>query len=253
MGETVRPTELGGDVSAVVRGTEQPELRHRRAGWRGADFAVLVVGREVVGQPAVEVEQLLGEMVDAQGAGAVDQGAGGASVGARRAADSEIDPTRELGGHGAEVLGHLERAVVGQHDPAGADPDLRGAPGDLRNQDLGRGAGQRARVVVLGEPVARVAQPIAGLGQLEGLVDCRGGGAAVADRDLIEHAKADVGRHGMILQRHRGGPCGFQVFSQLFFGGHAGHDFQCFAGDRASGAFRFFQVFSGFFGPVGSD
>ena len=128
----------------------------------------------------------------------------GAAVGAWRAADAEVDPAGKLGRHRAEVLGHFERAVVGQHDPAGADANLRRPRRNLWNQHLRRGAGQRAGVVMLGQPVAGVAQSIAGLGQLERLRDRRGRSTAVTNRNLIEHAEAYVGRHGMILQRRPG-------------------------------------------------
>ena len=73
------PAELGGDVTAVVGRAEQPELGHGRAGRRGADFTVLVIGREIVGEPAVEVEELLGEVIDAERARSVDERSGGAA------------------------------------------------------------------------------------------------------------------------------------------------------------------------------
>ena len=50
----------------------------------------MVVG-QVVGQPAVEVEQLLRKVVDAQRARSVDQRPRRATVGPRRASDAEVD------------------------------------------------------------------------------------------------------------------------------------------------------------------
>ena len=136
VGEAVRPAQLGRDMSAVMGRPEQPEFGHWRIGRSGADVAIGMVGRQVVGEPAVEVEQLLGEVVDAQRARSVHQSSRCASVGTRRAADAQINPTRELGGDRAEVLGHLERAVMRQHHAAGADPDVLGSGGNLRDQQL---------------------------------------------------------------------------------------------------------------------
>ena len=189
VGEAEGPAEFGGDVSAVVRGAEHPEFGHGGAGRSGVDAAVFVVGWEVVGEPAVEVEELFGEVVDAEGAGSVDEGAGGATVAAGCAADAEVDAVGELGGDGAEVFGDFEAAVVGEHDAAGADADVLGAGGDLGDEDFGGGAGEGAGVVVLGEPVAGVAESVAGFGELEGFGDGLGGAAAGADGDLVEHAE----------------------------------------------------------------
>src|SRR5207245_5305503 len=83
-----------------------------------------------------------------------------------RAPDAEIDPTGKERLEHAEALGDLERAVVLEHDAAGADADPRGARGDLADQHLGARARQPRCRVVLGEPVAMEAEPIAELGEL---------------------------------------------------------------------------------------
>ena len=46
------------------------------------------------------------------------------------------------------------------NEESGAYVDRRGVGGNLPDQDLRRGPGEAARVVVLGHPVARVAQPL---------------------------------------------------------------------------------------------
>ena len=46
-------------------------------------------------------------------------------IAARRAADREVDAIAVERAQHAEVLGDLERAVVGQHDAAAADADAR--------------------------------------------------------------------------------------------------------------------------------
>ena len=79
---------------------------------------------------------------------------------ARRAAEPEIDaPGKERLEH-LEALGHHERRMVGQHDAAGADADALGRRGDLPDHDVGRGACDRRQVMVLGDPVARVAEKV---------------------------------------------------------------------------------------------
>src|SRR5436305_1178157 len=76
---------------------------------------------------------------------------------------------RPDGLQGAELLGDHQRRVVGQHDPARADADALGGVGDVPDQHGRRRAGDPRHVVVLGEPVAVVAQPFRGAGEVQGV------------------------------------------------------------------------------------
>ena len=67
----------------------------------------------------------------------------------------------------AELLGDDQRRVVGQHDPAGAHADGRGARRDVADHDRGGGAGDARHVVVLGVPEAPVAPPLGVAGEVE--------------------------------------------------------------------------------------
>jgi hypothetical protein len=121
-------------------------------------------------------------VLDAQRAGPVGQRARRALIAARRPADAEIDPTREQRLQHPELLRDLQRTVVIQHDAAGADANARRAGGDVPDEDLGTGAGEPRRRMMLGEPVAVVAEPVTDLGELERLADGVGGRAAATDR-----------------------------------------------------------------------
>jgi hypothetical protein len=59
-----------------------------------------------------------------------------------------------------ELLGDDERRVVGEHHAARPDPDLGGRGGELGRQDRRRRARDPRHVVVLGDPVARVAEAL---------------------------------------------------------------------------------------------
>ena len=58
----------------------------------------------------------------------------------------------------AEGLGGAKGAVVGQQHAAGADAQALGFGAQPREQHLGTGIGERSDRVVLGEPVAVVAE-----------------------------------------------------------------------------------------------
>jgi hypothetical protein len=110
-------------------------------------------------------------------------------VGAGRAPEAEVDALGVQAAQRAERLGHLERAVVGQHHAAAAHPDPLGARGDRPDQDLRRGARERGRGVVLGDPVAVVAEPVGQLGEVEGAVQRLRRRRALGDRRLVEDAE----------------------------------------------------------------
>ncbi len=85
------------------------------------------------------------------------EGMARAAVGARRAAQPEIDASGKQRGQGAELLRDHQRRVVGQHDPAGPDADRRRGGGHVADDHRGRGARDARHVVVLGQPDAPVA------------------------------------------------------------------------------------------------
>ena len=156
---------------------------------RGDAGRGMLVGQRIV-QPRHQVahlDRIVGRVVPVGLAGG--QHAHGALVAARRAADAEVDAAGEQRLQHAEVLGHLERAVVRQHHAAGADLHALGQARDAGDQHLGRRAGERLAAVMLGQPVAMIAEPVAELRQLERLAHRVGRRAALADRRLVENAE----------------------------------------------------------------
>ncbi len=80
------------------------------------------------------------------------------------------------------------------HDAAGTDPHLPGEAGDPGDQDLRRRPGEADRMVMLRQPVAMIAEPVAGLRQLEGLCDGLRRRAALGNRRLVENTGFHVTR-----------------------------------------------------------
>ena len=89
----------------------------------------------------------------------------------------------------AERFGDLERAVMGQQDSTGADADGRSLRRNPGNQDLRRRAGQRLHGVMLGDPVAGVAQPLGQAGQIDGVVQGVCWSGTGRDRRLVNNGK----------------------------------------------------------------
>ena len=86
-------------------------------------------------------------------------------VGAGTAADAEIDAARRQRVENAELLGDLQGRVVRQHDAGAADADRAGDCRERAEQDLRRGARDRIVVVMLRDPIAIVAELLAGARQ----------------------------------------------------------------------------------------
>ena len=112
-------------------------------------------------------------------------------VGARRAADAEIDPPGMERLEHRELLGDRERGVVRQHDAARPDPDAFGGAGDVGDQDGRRRAGDGRHVVVFGDPETHEPEPLGGLRQPRRVGQRLGRGAALADHGQIEHRQRD--------------------------------------------------------------
>ncbi len=111
-------------------------------------------------------------------------------VGPRRASEAEVDAAGREHLQHAELLGDLERRIMGEHHPARADADVARLARHLSDEDLRAGAREGIAVVVLGQPVAVIAQRIARLGERDGLGDGVGGVAVLADRRLVEDGEA---------------------------------------------------------------
>jgi hypothetical protein len=165
--------ELRGERAAVLGGAEQPDLG------RGVDLGLQphALERMIVGQAAVEMlaqlPDLLGEVARVGHHAAADR-VRSALVAAGRAADAEIDAAGVERLQHAESLGDAERAVVREQHAAGADAHafrLRAKP---RQQNLGTGIGERGDRVVLGEPVAVIAERFDAAREREGLLDRSG-------------------------------------------------------------------------------
>jgi len=89
---------------------------------------------------------------------------------ARRTADAQIHPIGIQRVQHAELFGDLERAVVRQHDAAGSEPDALRLRTQPREQNFRCRARQRLGRVVLGNPVAPIAEPIGKPRELEAVV-----------------------------------------------------------------------------------
>ena len=159
-------------------------LLHQR---RGHQLRVGVTGREPVAEKRQQLTDLSGEFRCRVGDHPPAQDVGGQRVGARRPAQRQVDASRIHGQQRPERLGNLERGMVGQHDPRGADPDPRGMRADVRRQQLRGTARQAGHVVMLGNPVAPVAGRLDGAGDPNGADHRRGGTLAILDPDEIQH------------------------------------------------------------------
>ena len=158
MRESKAQAQRGGERAAVVRRTEQPDRRCSRSRGHRLDPAERVVRRQRIVEEPDEILHLLGETVGGRIL-AVGQRLRGQHVAAGRTAQAEVDASGEQGLQHAEHFCHLERAVVEQY-AAAADADARGRARHAREQYLRTGIGERSYRMVLGEPVAVIAQRV---------------------------------------------------------------------------------------------
>jgi hypothetical protein len=123
-------------------------------------------------------------------------GGGRPRVGARRAAEAEVEAAGVQGVQGADLFGDHEGRVVGQFQAAGADADGLGSGGDGSGQDDVGGARHWRHVVVFGEPVALEAQTFGVGGEFDRAVQCVADGVAPADGGEVQEGERRAGRWG---------------------------------------------------------
>ncbi len=173
-GEGEGQAEHGRQLGAEQAGAQEPD-RHAQAGARHRLHGLAGLGGAEVG---LQLHHVLGEAVGPAGEVAAER-AGGGLIGAGGAAEAEVDAAGIERLERAELLGDHQRGMVGQHDAAGADADGRGAAGDVADDDRRGRAGDAAHVVVLGQPVAAIAQPLGVPGEVERVAEGERGIAAL--------------------------------------------------------------------------
>ena len=167
---------------AEVAGAEQRDGHTAIAPWNGFDHLTLLFRAEVRAQL---VEQL-GKIVAAL-AQVTAQRAHGHKVAARRAAQAKVDAARIDCLKRAELLGHHQRRVVGQHDAAAAYANGVRSRSHVTNQNGCRGTGQAFNRVVLGKPEAAIAPLLGVLRKVHRARNTGSGGLARMQADKIEH------------------------------------------------------------------
>ncbi len=160
-GEGVGQAELRGELRAEQARTEDPERHVQPGAGHGLDCLVGARGSEI----GLQFEHVLGEAVGGHRAAAHRPHRH--LVGAGRPAEAEIDAAGKERFERAELLGDDQRGVVRQHDAAGADADGLRRGGELADDDGGGGAGDADHVVMLGDPVAGVAEGFRMAGEVD--------------------------------------------------------------------------------------
>src|SRR5258708_33603831 len=89
--------------------------------------------------------------------------------------------------------------MVGQHHAAGSDPDAAGHRGDLPDHQVGRGARDGCKIVVLGQPVADVAERVRVARKVDAVAQRRGRLGAGGDDGKVEDREWN---HGNKLMRY---------------------------------------------------
>ena len=186
--ERERQPERRGKLRAEQARPEQPD-RHFQAGARhGANQ----LPRRRIAEVRLQLDHVVREAVGVD-IGAPPERTRRVRIGARRAAEPEVDPAGEQRFERPELLGDDERRMIRQHHAAGADADRRRPRGDVADDDGRRGAGDSRHVVVLGEPIAREAPSLGVAREIERVAKGIGGRCAGDDRREVEHGEPHHG------------------------------------------------------------
>jgi hypothetical protein len=134
-------------------------------------------------------------------AAAGQRGCPGFTWPAAGAAQAEVEAPRVQGVEQAELLDGGQGGTVPHLHRPGAEPD-RGRRGRGQRQHHGRGgAGHPGVEMVLGEPVAGVAEPFGLLGQVDAVPQRLGRVRPGRDRDEVQDGQRGGGHAGFLLNR----------------------------------------------------
>jgi hypothetical protein len=178
--------EVRGELGAVQAGAEQPDGNLQACAGESPEFFARVGYFEIV----LELEDVFREAIGGGGKIAAKR-AGGELVGARSAAEAEIDAAGKKRGERAELFGDNQRRMIGEHDAARAYADVFRATGYVSDNDGGGGAGDAGHVVVFGEPEAVVAPGFGVLREVDGIAEGDRGGGALGDWGEVEDGERD--------------------------------------------------------------
>ena len=197
VGEDERQPQPGRQLGAEPTRPQQQDLGCRRRCRRG---------REPLPQPALpshvaeqphEIDDVAREVLGPQEVDRPAQGQRRLLARARRPAQAEVDPPGVQRLQGGHVLGHHQGRVVGQHDPARADPDPLRPRRQVGHEDRWRRAGHQRHVVVLGDPEPVVAQFVGPLRQRRGGRQRLGRRPALRDHGQVEHRERRAAHAGI--------------------------------------------------------
>ena len=187
--EDVRQAKLAGPDCTLRRRAEQPHLRPLGAArQRGEPRERMAVG-EVVLEVGEQLRELLREVIRRHLPSVTLQRKHRLAVASRGTTDAEVDAARIERREHAEHLCDLERAVVRQHHAAATDLDPRCRRRNRSDQNLGRGAREHRCAVMLGDPVALVAERFDMLREVDRVAQGIAADRALRDRRLVEHAE----------------------------------------------------------------
>ena len=160
MREREAHADSGGELGAVAARTEQPDRRQGHIRRHRVDVAERMVKRKAATFEQDQLLKALEKFIAFAGVLPPAQRIGGDLIGARRAAEPQIDAPGKQRLQHLEAFGDHQRRVIHQHHAAGADADVARRRGDLADHDLGRGTGDAREVMMLSKPIARVAEPV---------------------------------------------------------------------------------------------
>lgn len=184
-GEGIGQAQRGGELRAEQAGAKHPQFHCGAVAGGGADAKVWLAG-----QQRAQLDHVLREQVGCAPQIAA-QRLGDPHVGSRRTSKAQIDPPGKQGVERPELFGDHEGIVVGQHDPARADPDRGRGVTHVRQDHRSRPARHAVHRVMLGHPEPPVSGLLCALCQHGSLAQRLGDGRAFTNGDKVKDRKRD--------------------------------------------------------------
>ncbi len=189
MGKAKAETESRRQSRAEIARAQNPDRRQRHVVGQGAHAGQRMPRRKFARAEREQFIEQIRKFVARHPLHRSPQRQRRTTIGTRRAAESQVDPSRKERLQHAKIFRHAQGRVIRQHDSARAHPNAAGGARHLANHHLRRRAHDARQVVVLRQPEAMITEVVRQGAEVDGILQRPTAGRARGVRGEVKNGE----------------------------------------------------------------